>query len=109
MPQTQHDLIVAIVKKGFNTEVVKAAKKAGARGATIIYGRGSGIHDTKKLWGIPIEPEKDIILIVVDREISDRVLAAVVEEGNLNQPNTGIAFVMELSQVAGIAHHLEQK
>lgn len=109
MPQTQNDLIVAIVRKGFNPELVIAAKRAGAQGATIIYGRGSGVHDTKKLLGIPIEPEKDIILIVVNRDISGQVLEAIVKEGNLDKPNTGIAFVIELSKVVGIAHLLEQK
>ncbi len=108
MPQTQSDLIVAIVKKGSNPELVEAAKKAGAQGATIIYGRGTGLHDTKRLLGIPIEPEKDIILIVVNRDITDRVLDAIVKEGHLDKPNTGIAFVMELSKVVGIAHLLEQ-
>lgn len=108
MPQTQNDLIVAIVKKGHNPEIVNAAKKAGAQGATIIPARGSGVHDHKKILGIAIEPEKDVVLIIVKREISEQVLAAVITEGRLDQPNTGIAFVIELSKVAGIVHLLEQ-
>ncbi len=106
MPQTQNDLIVAIVRKGFNPDIVKAAKEAGATGATIMQGRGSGIHE-KKILGIAIEPEKDIILIVVNKEISDQVLKAIVEKGHLDQPNTGIAFVVELTKVVGIAHQLQ--
>lgn len=108
MPQTQNDLIVAIVKKGFNPDIVNAAKSAGAQGATIIPGRGSGVHEQKKILGIAIEPEKDIILIVVEREISDKVLSAIIKEGHLDQPNTGIAFAIELSKVVGIVHLLQQ-
>lgn len=107
MPQTQNDLIVAIVRKGFNPEIVNAAKQAGAQGATILNGRGSGTIE-KKILGVTIEPEKDIILIVVKREISEQVLAAVIKEGHLDQPNTGIAFTVELSQVVGIVHLLQQ-
>lgn len=109
MPQTQNDLIVAIVKKGFNPEIVKAAKEAGAQGATIIPGRGTGIHDHKKILGIPIEPEKELILIVIKRELTEQVLAAVIKAGCLDKPNTGIAFVVELAKVVGIVHLLEQE
>lgn len=107
-PMTQNDLIVAIVGRGENTKIVKAAKAVGAEGATIIPGRGTGIHEQKKLLGIAIEPEKDVVLIVVKREISEQVLQAVVQAGDLEQPATGIAFVIELSKVVGIAHLLRQ-
>ena len=100
----KHDLIVVIVNKGQNVGIVKAAKAAGAEGATIIPGRGTGINEQKKLFGSVIEPEKDVVLTIVDREISQKVLHAVINAGSLDRPATGIAFMLELSKVAGIAH-----
>ncbi len=98
------DLIVTIVNKGNSETVVQASKAAGAEGGTIIPARGTGIREKKKLWGIPIEPEKDVILTIVPREKSKEILLAIMEDGELNKPGAGIAFVLELKSVAGICH-----
>ncbi len=98
------DLIITIVDRGNSDIIIKASKAAGAEGGTIIPGRGTGIHERKKLWGIPIEPEKDIILTVVPQEKTKSILKAIVEQGNLDKPGAGITFVLELKTVAGICH-----
>jgi len=103
-----HDLIVTIVKRGWVEKIVAASKKAGAEGGTIICGRGMGIHEGKKIMGIPIEPEKEVLLTLAPNEISDEVLYAIVEAGKLHRPGTGIAFVIDVKKVAGIVHLLEQ-
>lgn len=107
LQRNNHDLIVTIAKKGLADRIVKTSKEAGASGATIIQGRGSGIHDTQKLFGIPIEPEKDIILTVIHQDKTEEVLAAIVKAGDLEKPATGIAFVIDLKTVAGIAHLMD--
>ena len=86
-----HDLIVTIVNKGDAEKVVDASKKAGAEGGTIILGRGAGIHEQTRLFGIVIEPQKDIVLTLVKRKISDQVLEAIVARAELNKPGRGIA------------------
>lgn len=100
----QFDLIVTIVNKGSSKKIVKASKEAGAEGGTIIYGQGTGIRENKTLLGIPIEPEKEIILTIVPMEISEKVLSAMINAGKLNDPGEGIAFVLDLKKVAGICH-----
>lgn len=97
-------LIVTIVFKGFVEDIVEAAKSAGAEGSTIINGRGTGIHENTKLLGMLIEPEKEIILTLVPIEISANVLKAICAAGNLDQPNKGIAFVLDVEKVSGICH-----
>ncbi|QGG46981.1 P-II family nitrogen regulator [Heliorestis convoluta] len=104
MQVNSHDLIVTIVKKGWSERIIKAAKAAGSEGATILYGRGTGIHEQKKLLGIPIEPEKEIILTVINKCKTDQVLEAIMEAGELKKPATGISFVLGLDKVVGIAH-----
>jgi nitrogen regulatory protein PII len=102
-----YDLIVTIVSRGFAERIVGASKEAGAEGGTIFFGRGTGIHETKRLLGIPIEPEKEIVLTAVPRDMTEKVLSRIVEAGHLDQPGTGIAFVLELKKVAGICHILD--
>jgi len=105
--ENAHDLIVVIVKKGLSEKIIDSAKNAGAEGSTIIFGRGAGIHEKAKLLGIPIEPEKEIILIVIDKKKTKKVLDFIVGSVNLNKPGVGIAFVIELSKVLGICHGLD--
>jgi nitrogen regulatory protein P-II 1 len=106
MDSLKQDLIVTIVKKGYCECIVEATKTAGAEGATIIPARGTGIHEQKKLLGIPIEPEKEIILTIVSEENTEKVLAAIIRAGKLEKPATGIAFVIDLKKVVGVVHLL---
>ncbi|NMA92072.1 MAG: P-II family nitrogen regulator [Firmicutes bacterium] len=101
-----HDLIVTVVRKGYAEQIVRASKEGGAEGATIFLGRGTGIHEQKKLLGIPIEPEKEIIFTVITTDKTERVLQAISKAGQLEKPATGIAFVIPLKQVVGIVHQL---
>lgn len=98
------NLIVTIVNRGSASEVVEASKQAGAEGGTILNGRGSGIHETAKLFGVPIEPEKDIILTLIDREKTKQVLQAITQKAGLDEAGKGIAFVMDVERTVGICH-----
>ena len=100
-------LLVAIVSQGRCTPLVEAAKKAGAEGATIIRGRGTGVHEGAKFLGVPIEPEKDVMLVLVPLDVSEAVLDAMVSAGQLDQPGKGIVFLLDVPRVAGIVHRGE--
>lgn len=103
-----YDLIVSVVNKGYSEQVVEASKKAGAEGGTIIYGRGTGIHEQAKLFNIAIEPEKELVLTLIDREKTDAVLEAIMVHAELNKPGKGIAFVLEVERTIGINHVLNR-
>ena len=100
------DLIVTIVKKGFSEQIIEASIKAGAKGGTVIFGRGTGIHEQQKIMGIPIEPEKEIILTVVSKKQTSDILKAIKEAGELDKPGMGIGFVISLDKVIGMCHLL---
>lgn len=101
-------LIVTIVNKGVSGKVVDASKEAGAEGGTIITGRGSGIHEKAKLFNLAIEPEKDIILTLIPEKKTDKVLNAIIEATDLNDPGNGIAFVIDVDNITGIHHRLKE-
>lgn len=104
--ETGYDLIITIVPKGKAETVVTAAREAGAEGGTIVYGRGTGIHERQRLFNIPIEPEKEIVLTLVPGEDSERVCQAISEATDLAKPGHGIAFVLDVKSVMGIAHRV---
>jgi len=100
----QFDLIVTIINKGYATEVMQASRKAGAEGGTILLGRGAGVHEDGKIFGIPIEPEKEIVFTLIDHRKTNQVLKAIQEELFLDEPGKGIAFVLDVKKVVGICH-----
>ncbi|KNF08625.1 nitrogen regulatory protein P-II [Gottschalkia purinilytica] len=102
----EFDLIVTIVNRGYSSDVIDASKKAGAEGGTIISGRGSGIHETKKLFGISIEPEKEIVLTLIDNKKTEKVLKEISDAVDINKPGKGIAFVLDVKKIIGICHLL---
>jgi len=95
-------MITVIVDKGQGELVVEAAKSAGARGGTIINARGSGIHETSRLFAMEIEPEKEIVLILAEQNVSGAITEAVRQKLELDQPGKGILFVTDVSQVYGV-------
>lgn len=104
---SSNKLIITIVKKGLASKVVSTAKNAGAGGGTILFGRGT---KSKKgylqMLGIDDDPEKEIILTVVNSEIADSILELILQTAALDKPGNGFAFVIDAKKVLGIAHLL---
>ncbi|NLL69930.1 MAG: P-II family nitrogen regulator [Epulopiscium sp.] len=96
--------IVAIVERGKADYVVKKAKEAGAQGATILYGRGTGEHEAKRLLNIHIESSKEIIIIITERNKSKSIYDAMVIAGRLDEPGTGIIFTANIENLLGLHH-----
>lgn len=99
----EHQAIFAIVDNHKGHIVVEAAQEAGARGATIIHGRGSGIHEKSTFFSFHIEPEKEIVLILVEKNQRDTIIDAIKEELDIEKPGAGIIFTMDVSNASGLA------
>lgn len=97
-------LIVTIVKKGWGDTVVNASKKAGAQGGTIIFGRGTGIHEDQTFMGFIIEPEKEIVLTIVPLSKSEEVYKRIIDAVDLEKPGNGMGFIVPIDRVFGIPH-----
>ncbi|MDD3398277.1 MAG: P-II family nitrogen regulator [Candidatus Methanomethylophilaceae archaeon] len=102
--ETDVDLIITVVKKGWAEKALEASMNAGARGGTIMYGRGVGIHEQKTLLGMRIEPEKEILLTAVRSDNEDVILMAIAEAVELDKPGNGVSMVLPLKKLVGRAH-----
>ena len=96
-------LIVTIVRKGWGSTVLEASVKAGARGGAVLIGRGAGRDEQEKIFGVSIEPEKEILLTVVSADRADAILEEIVKAADLNEVGHGIAFVVPVDKIAGVA------
>ena len=96
-----HDLIIAVVGRGFSDYVVSAARDAGATGATIIYGRGTSEFDMQ-VMGISIQPEREVIMILVKHEDRKKVMSSIIDKTSLIEEGRGICFSMPVTKVFGL-------
>jgi nitrogen regulatory protein PII len=98
-----YQAIVVVVDRGKAEYVIDAATKAGSKGGTIINARGSGIHETKRLFLMDIEPEKEIVLILSKTETVDAIVSSIREELKIDEPGNGIIFVQDVNRTYGLA------
>lgn len=95
-------LIFTIVDRGKGEDVVDAANKSGSRGATIINARGSGIHETNRFFGMEIEPEKEAIMIISERNMTEKIVTSIREDLEIDKPGNGIIFIQNISKTYGL-------
>lgn len=97
-----YEVIFTVVEKGLGQEVVDAATKAGSTGATIINARGSGIHECTKFFAMNIEPEKEIVMIIIERDKAEGIVNAIRDAMRIDDPGKGILFSMDVNRVTGL-------
>lgn len=97
-----YEVLFTVVERGLGQDVVDAAAKVGSRGATIINGRGSGIHETNMFFSMPIEPEKEIVMILIERSKTQEIMDAINKEMNITEPGKGIIFALDVNKTSGL-------
>ena len=102
MENNQHELIMAIVNKGLTDLVMEAARKKGAKGGTISVARGTGNPELAKHYGVLIQPEKEIVFIVVKKEIKDEVMKAIYDDAGISSKGNGIIISLPITKTAGL-------
>jgi nitrogen regulatory protein PII len=97
--------IVVIVERGKADFIVDRAKEAGAEGATILFGRGTGQAEFQNLFHhLHVEASKEIIIILTDESKVKQIIEAVVEAGKLREPGKGIVFTFPVFNLVGLEH-----
>ncbi|MDE7220616.1 MAG: hypothetical protein K2O45_13525, partial [Oscillospiraceae bacterium] len=76
--QVKNSMILVTVNQGYTEAVMDTARKAGARGGTIIRGRWAGDESFAQSSGITtLQAEKELIFIVAPTEIRNRIMDAI--------------------------------
>jgi nitrogen regulatory protein PII len=100
--EDMYKVIFVVVDRGKAQEVIDAAAAAGSRGATVINARGSGVHEQKVLFSMPIEPEKDIVMILAQESLVEQITAAIRGALKIDEPGMGIMFILDLNKTFGL-------
>ena len=95
--------LVAVIQDKDEEEAIKVAKEAGAGSVTIMHGKNIGLEEKKVFFGLTLEENVSVLLFIMPRRVSMRVMQAIRESFDLdNHDNSGLAFTIPLSHVAGL-------
>lgn len=98
-----YELVICIVNAGYSELVMDAAKEVGARGGTVIHAKGTANKEAEQYYKITIQPDKEMVMILVPEDIKDKVLHAIYQQAGLKSAGQGIAFSMPVDNVVGIS------
>lgn len=98
----KYEVILCIVNEGYSDEVMESAKRLGARGGTVIKARGTANKESETFFHITIQPEKEVVMILIPSELKNDILHALYKDVGLNTPGQGIAFSMPVDEVVGL-------
>ncbi len=82
-----------IVNAGFASQIVDIARENGSTGATIFNARGS-VPNPQTIFGITIDPEKEIVLSIVEKEVAFKIMQAIKEKAGVGTPAHGLCFYL---------------
>lgn len=94
--------LTVIVNRGIAEDVMDIARKAGVTGGTILHGRGTTSELAVTLMGMEIEPEKELVMMLMPSELVDTVVKNIYAELQFDLPGKGIMFVEPVSNVHGL-------
>ena len=101
--------IFAIVNNGFSETVMETARACGAKGGTILHGRGTISKEAEKFFNVTIQPDKEIVMILAQNELIDNILQGLYKAIGFSTEAQGIAFALPVDDVVGLGDKENKK
>lgn len=98
-----YELLIAIANSGRTDMVMNAARAAGARGGTVIHGKGTGSENAERFYNVSIASEKELIMIVAEKSNKSDIMKAIVRNAGPDTEAGAIVFSLPISEAAGFA------
>jgi hypothetical protein len=103
MSDTKHDLIISIINQGYSDEFMTIARDAGATGGTVLSARGLTHQGPVKFFGVSVQEEREIIIILTTREKKAAIMQAVSQAYGITSDAVGIIFSVPVDSVVGLS------
>lgn len=95
--------LITMIEDKDEERAIAVAKEAGAGSVTIVHGKNIGLEEKKVFFGLTLEANVSVLLFVLPRKLSIHVMKILRKEFDLdNHENSGLAFTIPLSHVAGL-------
>lgn len=103
-------LLIAFVDDDKTDEVIEAARQAGATGTTVITNAsGEGLVKKQTFFGLTLESQRNVLLMVVEEHLSRKILEKISAVGEMDtEASAGIAFQIDVEDVVGVKHQIEK-
>jgi len=103
-------LIIAFVNEDKTNKVLNAAREEGATGATVInHARGEGLEPIKTFFGLQLETQRDVLLLVVEEHLSRTILEKIANVAGFEEKvGAGIAFQIDVEDAIGVSHQIRK-
>lgn len=103
-------LIMVFVEDNKTEPVMKAAREAGATGATVINNaRGEGLTKSKTFFGLSLETQRDVVVFLVEEHLARHILEEINRVGAFEEePGSGIAFQIDVEDAIGVSHQVQK-
>lgn len=102
---SKYEVILCIINSGYSDNAMDVAKRFGATGGTVMHGRGTAPKEAEKMFNITIQPDKEIVMILVPSKIKDDILNGFYQEVGIDTKAQGIAFSLPVSNVIGLTEN----
>ncbi len=103
MTECKYSLIAVAVNQGYSDDVMNAAKTAGAGGGTILHSRHNGDEHEMNRWGLSLQEEKEIVLIVAPTEAKRAIMQAISTRCGTQSEAKGLVVSLPLDTVIGLS------
>ncbi len=103
-------LICVLVEDDKTQKILEAARDAGATGSTVLnQARGEGLTKGKTFFGLSLDSQRDLILLLVEEHLCRSILETIAEKGEFDDaPGSGIAFQIDVEDAIGVSHQIKR-
>jgi len=102
-------LIVAFVENEQTETLMDTAREAGATGATVInQARGEGLQKQKTFFGLELDTQRDMIMLLVEEHLARKVMEAINDAIDMDRRSgAGLAFQLDVEDAVGVGKQAE--
>ena len=98
MKSNKNVLITFIVNHGDAYDIMTAARAAGAKGGTIVNAHGTSREGDLKFLGMNLMSEKEMLLIMAEKNMAQKIINAVKDLPIFKKPGGGIIYTTDVNQ-----------
>ncbi len=102
MEESTYTLIMAIVDRGYSEAVMEAARPKGATGGTVLNCRRVGGEDAMRFWGITLQPERELVIILADKSEKKNIMKSISEGCGMRSEAHGVVMSLPVDSVMGL-------
>ena len=103
----EYKLVISIVKRGFETDVLEAAKSVGTTGGILLQAKGVS-KMKQNFLGFSVNPENTLVMILVKDHLVVPTMKAIYSVTDFKSEAKGMVFALPVSLVAGMENDYEK-